>query len=354
MRTALRSAPLLLAAVTALSLPARADDKATREAQARFEEGIRRVKAGDYESARMSFTQAYAVLKKNDILWNLALSEQKSGHPVEAIGHFKLLMRAATKPDDRAAAQKHVNDLTGIVAHIDVAAPPGSQVTLDGNAAGVAPLYEPLDVDGGRHHVEIRTPQGVTKAADADAVTGQTAHVSFLSSDSAPVAAAVPPAAAPTDAQPPSPAPSVAPASTAPPSPETPPSSHGTFWDARGITVVSLGGLALVSAGLGLAFGISSNNDANTASSLRTANPNCSGFSSPGCQQLQSVTQSEHSAYVTSEGFWIAGGVFAAAAVGAYFLWPRPAPAGAAATTHVQVLPSAGSSGAGVLAVGSF
>ena len=32
-----------------------ADDKALREAQARFEEGLKRVKAGDFDGARMSF-----------------------------------------------------------------------------------------------------------------------------------------------------------------------------------------------------------------------------------------------------------------------------------------------------------
>ena len=51
---------------------------AEREAQARFEEGLARVKANNFEGARMSFTQAYAVLRKPAILWNLALSEDSS------------------------------------------------------------------------------------------------------------------------------------------------------------------------------------------------------------------------------------------------------------------------------------
>lgn len=344
MRSRLVMGILAGAAVLATAAPSRADDAVVkRDAQARFEEGIARVKGGDYEGARVSFKQAYAVLRKPEILWNLALAEQKSGHVVDAITHFKQVQREVPAGPDRASAAKHVTDLLPLTAHIDVVAPSGMQVSLDGTALGVAPLGDTLDVEVGRHHIEIRSAQGATKSADADAVVGQTAHVSFLTGESSPVpaAAAVP---SPTDAQPPSPAPGAdVPADT---------SGHRDFWDARGVTVVSLGGLAVISAGMGLAFGVVAGNDASTASTLRTQNPNCSGFSTPGCQQLQSTTQSQHSAYVTSEAFWITSAVFAAGAVGAWFLWPKPAPSGAAAS--VRVVPAVGGSGAGVVAVGSF
>jgi hypothetical protein len=354
MRGAFGCGMLAGALVLAAAPPSRAQDAPAagpvvqRDAQARFVEGIARVKAGDYEAARVSFKQAYAVLHKPEILWNLALAEQKSGHLVDAITHFKQVQRDAPGKDDRTAAGKHVTDLTSQTAHIDVAAPPGSQVSLDGASVGVAPLNDTLDVEAGRHHIEIRSGQGASKAADADAVVGQVAHVNFLVADSSPptvAAAPVPPVASPTDAQP-----------ASPPAPDAPTdtTSHGTFWDARGITVVTLGGLAVISAGMGLAFGIVSGNDAGTASTLRAQNPSCSGFSTPGCQQLQSTTQSEHSAFVTSEVFWVTGAVLAAGAVGAWFLWPKAAPASAGGATSVRVVPAAGGGGAGVLAVGSF
>src|SRR5215469_2914549 len=98
---------LAVAAILAAAVPARADDVTSKEAQARFEEGLVRVKDGDFEGARVSFAQAYAVLKKADILWNLALAEQKSGHPVEAIGHFKQLQHDARTDADRVNAAKH-------------------------------------------------------------------------------------------------------------------------------------------------------------------------------------------------------------------------------------------------------
>ena len=55
-----------------------ADDKATREAEARFAEGLSRVKRQDYEAARLSFEQAYAVLHRPLILWNLALAVESA------------------------------------------------------------------------------------------------------------------------------------------------------------------------------------------------------------------------------------------------------------------------------------
>jgi len=92
--------------VAAAPSVARADDRALREAQARFEEGLKRVKAGDFEAARMSFGQAYVVLRKPDILWNLALSEEKSGHAVDALAHFKQAAKEAPDAADRAEAQR--------------------------------------------------------------------------------------------------------------------------------------------------------------------------------------------------------------------------------------------------------
>jgi hypothetical protein len=339
----------------AIALPARdarADDKASREAQARFEEGVARVKDGDFEAARISFAQAYAVLHKPDILWNLALAEQKSGHPLEAIGHFKLL-QPGLKGAEKAAAAKHVAELSALTAHVDVAAPAGAQVLIDGAAIGVAPLGDVVDVTAGRHHVEIRGAQGGSKAADTDAVTGQVVRVNFIQGETGPGAGGEAAAgvgleagasAAPTGASPG--------AAGSPPSDATAArgSGHATFWDARGITVVTLGGLALVSAGFAIGFAAASNNDASSAGTLRAQNPSCAGSSSAGCQELASTVSSQHGAYVASEGFWIAGVMLAAGAAGAYFLWPR----GSESAVGVHVVPSVAPGGAGAIAVGSF
>src|SRR5882672_9324978 len=139
---------LTAALVLAASSPAAADDeKANREAEARFKEGLARVKTKDYEAARLSFEQAYAVLHRPLILWNLALSEEKTNHPLDALAHFRQVAREAPGDADRASAQKHVDTLLTQLSRIDVQAPPGASLALDGgDLAGTAPLGDPLDV----------------------------------------------------------------------------------------------------------------------------------------------------------------------------------------------------------------
>lgn len=336
----LATGALALAAILAVGAPARADDVTTKEAQARFEEGLGRVKDGDFEGARVSFAQAYAVLKKPDILWNLALAEQKSGHPVEAIGHFKQLQRDARTDADRVNASKHVTDLLIQTGHIEVAAVAGAQVSVDGNVVGVAPLADQVDVAAGKHHVEATTAQA-KKVADIDAALGQVVHVSFL--EAAPTVEGRPQAPQPaaTDAQP----------ASAPASPETATPS-APFWTTRTITVIAIGGAAVLAGGMGLGFGIASSNDASTAATLRQQNPSCAGVTTSGCQQLQSTTQAQHDEHVTSEVMWIASGVLAAGAVATWFLWPKPSQGGASA--GVRMVPAVSAGGGGLVAVGRF
>lgn len=338
----LATGALALAAILAAAAPARADDVTTKEAQARFEEGLGRVKDGDFEGARVSFAQAYAVLKKPDILWNLALAEQKSGHPVEAIAHFKQLQRDARTDADRVNASKHVTDLLIQTGHIEVAAVAGSQVSVDGNVVGIAPLADQVDVASGKHHVEAATAQG-KKAADIDAALGQVVHVSFLEAAPTVEGKVLTPQPAATDAQP----------ASAPASPETARPS-GPFWTPRTITVVAIGGAAVLTGAIGLGFGIASSNDSSTAATLRQQNPDCAGFTTPGCQKLQSTTQAQHDEHVTSEVMWVVSGVLAAGAVATWFLWPKPSSQGGGASAGVRVVPAVSAGGGGLVAVGRF
>jgi hypothetical protein len=194
-------------------------------------------------------------------------------------------------------------------------------------------------VAAGKHHVEATTPQG-NKAADVDAALGQVVHVSFL--EAAPTVEGKPqpqqPAA--TDAQPAGPA-----------TPETTAGSSAPFWTPRTITVITIGGVAVLAGAMGLAFGVASSNDASTAATLRQQNANCAGFTTAGCQQLQSTTQSQHDEHVMSEAMWIASGVLAAGAVATWFLWPKPSHS---ASAGVRVVPVVSASGSGLVAVGRF
>jgi len=347
------------AAALAMSTPARAaDEKATREAQGRFVEGITRVKAGDFEGARMSFAQAYTVLHKPDILWNLALAEDKSGHLVDALAHFKqLAARDGATEADRAKANKHVDQLMAETGHIEVAAPPGAQVMVDGEAAGVAPLPAPVDVAPGKHHLELRPVQGETKAVDTAAFAGQTARVSFLVAE--PAAPGVTAASAPSAATPGAATEVQGSQGAAPESQPAPPPPSDQVQTVHGVsvprvvTVAALGGAGVASIFLGVYFGLASQSNANDVKGYQATNgPSACATITPMnsalCNTWNSAVNSQNRDNALSDGFYVAGGLLAAGAVATWFLWPKSASASA------TIVPVVGPGGGGVTAVGSF
>jgi len=87
---------MLALAPTAVSLPRLAhaqqgaqDDALTKAARARFQEGVDAFDKGNYEAARASFKQAYALKQHPAVLLNLAQSSLKSGHYLESAKMFQ-------------------------------------------------------------------------------------------------------------------------------------------------------------------------------------------------------------------------------------------------------------------------
>jgi hypothetical protein len=322
-------------------------DPITRDAQARFEEGLSRLKASRYDEARLSFTQAYALQRRPSILWNLALAEDKSGHVLDALAHFKDYARESPVDEERARAQKHVDELMAQTGHIDVEAFGGTPLTVDGVPAGQTPLGEPLDVLPGRHHVEARAPLGA-KSADVEVAAGQVAHVNFMAVD-------VPPSAAGE----PAPAVAVAPSSSVPEAP--PPAAAGEssagarFWTPKVITVTALGGAAVVAGGLGVYFALQSQSKASTADGYRATNPQgaCLPPNPAGiCQAWNDAVDSQNHYATLSNVFYVSGAVLGAGAVATWFLWPKASTS--AVSGSARLVPIAGPGQAGVAAVGRF
>jgi hypothetical protein len=341
MRRAVRIALLTVAITVVAPLASAADEGAERDAQARFEEGLARAKTGDFDAARISFTQAYAVLRRPRILWNLALTEEKTGHTLDALGHFKSVARDPSAEDsDRAGAQTHVATLYGQTGHIEVRAPAGAPVTIDsGPVVGMTPLADVLDVAPGRHVVEVRLAQGPL-AVVVEPEAGQVLPASFLPPP--PVATPAPPAS-----------PSPAPAPIVPPS--RPSSVHKPSDAPRIITVVALGGAAVVTAVLGVYFGVTSTNDANTAKGLRTevGSGGCvapAGEVSITCSQLSDAVNSENRNAGLSTGMYVTAGVLAAAGIVTWLVWPH----GDAGRDALRVSPVLGPGVAGLSAGMAF
>ena len=337
----------VLATIVALSTNAHAgDDKDAREAKERFVEGIARARAGDWEGARRSFQQSVAVLPTQTAVFNLALAEEKCARPVEALTHFKDYVHRYTLSDDeRAQARRHIGDLTDKTGHIEIQAPSGVILTLDGATnGGTTPLLEPIDVLPGHHVVEAKLVRG-PKSMTVDVGAGQVVRMAFAAdgeekplSATGTAASTLATASAAHDAQ------------QSPP--ETPPESSdrgSNVSSGRVITVAALGGTAVAAALLGLYFGQQSNTDANKLPALRSSNPTCPG--SDGCQQLQDAASSAHSEHVTADGLFVVSAVLAAASVATWVFWPQSSGANAA---RVHIVPSMGTAGVGAVAIGAF
>ncbi len=343
---------LTAALVLAAPSPAGAeDDKANREAEARFKEGLTRVKNKDYEAARLSFEQAYAVLHRPLILWNLALAEEKCSRPLDALAHFRQVAREAPSDADRTSAQKHVDTLLGQLARIDVQAPAGTALALDGvDGAGTAPLGDPLDVMPGHHVVAAKMAAGVTKSSDVDAVAGQVAHVSFA--DAPPPAAIVAPMPAPA-----SPTVSTVPAPADAQLPSAVPGGEAPkpFWTPRTVTATVFAGTAVVAAGFGAFFAIKSQKAQNTASGYQSLHSKSYCTTAPGvpepadCAPWNDSVNAQNRNADISDAIYFTAGAFAVGALVSWFFWPKAGPAKSA-----WVIPEVGRDAAGVEAGGRF
>jgi hypothetical protein len=359
MGRSLRWGVLSGALVTALSSAALANGGAAEhEAQARFEEGIARVKAGNFDGARVSFTQAYAVLRRPYILWNLALAEEKTGHVLDALEHFKDFARGRQDGDERGGAQKHVAELMAQTGHLDVLARGGSQVFVDGAPEGTVPLTDSVDVAPGRHHVEAHTPQG-DREVDVDVEAGQVLRVTLLpATESTGSAGPVPASNAPAPSVPSEGA--VSAMQTARPSIAAPPahSSDGASSNEssrrRTIVVVVAGATAAVSIAVGAYFALQSESDASTAAGFRALHTSdyCFQVTSANgtvCKQWNDAMQAQNRDAALSTVFYVTGGILAVGAVATWFLWPRGG-TGAWALLTPAVTPG----GCGLSAVGQF
>jgi len=112
---------------------------------------------------------------------------------------------------------------------------------------------------------------------------------------------------------------------TVAPKPEEKKSSGG---GARVATTVVLGVLGVGGLATGIAMGVSSQGDASTAQTIRSGIPSnaCvgAGGSTTACQNLASAVDAQNRDATISVAMYVAGGVFAAAAVVAWFAWPKP------------------------------
>jgi hypothetical protein len=226
------------------------DDPTLKAARARFNEGVEYFDKGQFENARASFLQAYALRKHPAVLENLAQSCLRSGHILEAAKYFQQYLRESSSltSTQRADAEKGLAEARTKLGRLEVSALGGAEIFVDGEHVGTAPLTESVDVEPGTHTVKANSD---SKAVSVNA--GQVLPVKFGlggggSAAVAPTATVPPPG---PSAQPEEPASSpssdATPSANPPPSGESgpgilsPPKSTAPVWIGAGVGVAGFG-----------------------------------------------------------------------------------------------------------------
>ncbi|WP_394821304.1 hypothetical protein [Pendulispora albinea] len=324
-----------------------ASPAALREAEQRFEEGKALFGQRRFSEAHLKFSQACAVHRTINCPKNLGLVEFELGRFVDSATHLREFLQsvrasgpaaAGMDADQVAQVQKKYTEAFVRCGHIEVSAPAGARLFIEGRAIGTAPFTDTIDVPAGEHTLEAYTDHGIMRQT-VKVGPGEVAPVRFGASD--PVAGGE--------------------GKRQGPPPDQPGSSS-----ARTITLVSMYGVALIGAGIGvglLVHGEARSSDADNIRSGRDFPPGgssaCTGISSDPCAQLRSLADTYDNDRKWATVSFIGAGVVAAAATTVFFLWrppPREDPSRTRSSerTTGRVVPLVSPGMGGVGYVGSF
>jgi hypothetical protein len=304
------------------------------EAESRFREGLELYGKGSINEARVKLVQAYAVLGRTNILWNLAVAEFYSSRLLDAIRHMRQFVKAPdAAPDDvKLAKEQFIPAIEKQTGRVAITASRGTSISVDGEELGLAPLADAIDVLPGKH-VVVGKGQSGTVAVEVEVRSGQLIPAKLANEVTAPPSGPPPGTALPYEDQ-------------HPLEPEREPSST------RLITTIVIGSGALVAAGIGVAFlalASSNGSDADSiANSLGNDRSACAGVSSSDCTSLREANDARNRDNNLATGFLIGAGVLAVGAAATYFFWPKaeprrgragayfvPAPGGGAGALHI-------------------
>lgn len=323
----LLSAVLLTSALAVPTL-AHADDAAIVEAQARFKEGLTLADKGKLDEARLKFLQAFAVVRAASVAYNLAITEEKTGHTIEAIGHYRTFLVSGvndTRVTDamRTKAKASIAELSKKVGQIEVDVPADTKVTID--SVAVESLGEPVAVSEGRHTVE-GTHAGRVKSTAVDARIGEVTKASLTFAEE--------PAATPT-----------AMTTTSEPPAEPPPQRRWTT--ARIATVGGLGAGAVAGVVLAVVFHGKASDKVDESRALLNGG-SCVGVSSSTCSTAATLKDDRDSADTATTVSVVAAGVLGAGAVAAALFWPK------SRSTTGRIVPEVAPGYGGMKLVGRF
>jgi hypothetical protein len=147
----------LLLAVAAMARPALADEEA--DAKALYKEGVLHFEAGRYEEASKAFRAAYEAKPSWKLQYNIGQSEaaaRRYGLALDAFEKYLVGGGDDILPKRREEVLAEVQRLRLMVGVVEIKAPDGSELVIDGFSHGVTPFPGPMRVAVGEHVAVIQ------------------------------------------------------------------------------------------------------------------------------------------------------------------------------------------------------
>lgn len=317
-------------AVTSLLLLVAADARAqSAEAQARFDDGVRLMKAGKTEEACAAFETSNRLEPRAGTLLRLGECRERNRQLASAWSAYQDALTKATDPKKKTFAQSRIKVLEPKLSHLTITVKSrvaGLEIKRDGNPVDSGLWNVAVPIDGGEY--------AITASASG--------HIAWSGSATVPVeggqVSVEVPALAEAPAPPPPPPPKAEPA---PKRDEPPPPPRSTWTGKRKVAVVSLT-VGVGAAVAGVVLGSSASSKKDDAYKL------CPAPSIPCAQagEANSLISTAHTRALEAD---VAFGAGAAAAVLAGVLWFTGAP-----EENVHVEARASARGGGIAIVGRF
>jgi hypothetical protein len=349
---------VLLALGLAALWPAssQAADEPTSNAWLR--QGAELFKKQDYEGARAAFGRAYELEPKAATLFNLALSELNADHPVEAVQHLREYLTHVEEPAPKleSVRSKWLPRAEARTARLDVFAPAGAQVAVDGVVQPGLPPEAGTARGAGLPLMSIVTSAGEHDVSARQGAATETQHVAARGGELVEVHFQRVP-----DAAPPPPVAMVW--SNTANGPETGEATPATTSRAKWITVIALGSGAVVAAGLGVGFAVASNQKASAVQSLRGSldapsghgwtGMECAGASASRapCTELRDDVTANRRDWTVSTAAFVGAAVLGVASLVTWRWWRADTPKAAAS---LEVRPTIEARSAGVAVTGEW
>ena len=347
----------LFIAIMCITGTAHADETAKTKARQHFRQGVELFDQRRFGDALAEFEQSYGFFPVYSTLYNVGQVHVALGHPVQAIDAYeKFLVQggASVSAEQRARVEAELKTQRERVGDIKlVVSPDGTDIRVDGEPIGKAPLKSAVKVAAGHHRVEAMLEGYHTEQSDID-VPGQ-GHVEMMLKlqGLAPIASQVAPVL-PSDSKSasttniniaPASAPQASPMLPAP-NDNTPPqrqqysesSSSGAVQRAFGYLIAGAG---LIGGGIGIALAVDG----------QSKHDNALKQYADGNKELAHQTETESSNEKT-KGYVVIGASGAVMLTGAILL--VSAPSGHSGNARVNVAPWVGSSVAGASVGGTW